>query len=425
MASQVRRRWQPTLASGLPRRDRLGCDFEAYLPDRLSGRKFVFRGDVAADIADAETAVQRLDLEATSLVDSEGLARLLLRAEAVASSRIEGLEVGGRRLLRAEAARAAGDPGHDITAEEILGNVNAMSWAIGTLGGGEPLRVEDLLEVHRRLVAGTRLEDQGGVIRDRQNWIGGSSYNPCQAAFVPPPPEEVPGLLEDLCAFCNQDHLPAIAQAAIAHAQFETIHPFSDGNGRTGRALIHVILRQRGLVARVLPPISLVLASYSENYVSGLTRTRYLGNPDQAQAREGLDDWISLFAIANLQAVDDAGLFADTVRELQVRWRARLGRVPGGSAVEPLLNVLPGTPVLTVRVAASMIGRTDQATSAAIGELSEAGILRQVHAGPGDRAFEAAELIDACSDLERRLAGGIETDTRATRPPRPVPHRRS
>ncbi|HEY4026289.1 MAG TPA: Fic family protein [Candidatus Dormibacteraeota bacterium] len=423
MASQVRRRWQPTLASGLPRRDRLGCDFEAYLPDRLSGRKFVFRGDVAADIADAETAVQRLDLEATSLVDSEGLARLLLRAEAVASSRIEGLEVGGRRLLRAEAARAAGDPGHDITAEEILGNVNAMSWAIGTLGGGEPLRVEDLLEVHRRLVAGTRLEDQGGVIRDRQNWIGGSSYNPCQAAFVPPPPEEVPGLLEDLCAFCNQDHLPAIAQAAIAHAQFETIHPFSDGNGRTGRALIHVILRQRGLVSRVLPPISLVLATWSEDYVNGLTRTRYLGDPDQAQAREGLDDWISLFATATRRAVDDARSYEDTVRGLQVTWRARIRGVRRGSAVDLLLNLLPGTPVLTVAGAASMIGRSYQATNAAIGQLAEAGILRQVRAGSRNRAFEAAELIDAFGDLERRLASP-DGDTRVAPPARPVPQRR-
>jgi Fic family protein len=95
-----------------------------------------------------------------------------------------------------------------------------------------------------------------GHIRAAQNWIGGSSYNPCSAAFVPPPPELVHDLLDDLCHFCNDDSLPAVAQAAMAHAQFETIHPFVDGNGRTGRALVHFVLRTRGLATRVLPPIS-------------------------------------------------------------------------------------------------------------------------------------------------------------------------
>jgi Fic family protein len=93
-----------------------------------------------------------------------------------------------------------------------------------------------LVKAHRRLLAGSRLEEMGGTIREEQNWIGGSSYNPCSAAFVPPPPEYVPELLEDLCNFANSDSLSAVAQAALAHAQFETIHPFVDGNGRIGRA---------------------------------------------------------------------------------------------------------------------------------------------------------------------------------------------
>ena len=108
--------------------------------------------------------------------------------------------------------------------------------------------------MHERLLAGTRLERYAGRLRAVQNWIGGSSFNPCSAAFVPPPPEHVRALMADLCEFCNQDTLPAVAQAAMAHAQFETIHPFVDGNGRTGRALIHVILRRRGLAPRLVPP---------------------------------------------------------------------------------------------------------------------------------------------------------------------------
>jgi len=122
-----------------------------------------------------------------------------------------------------------------------------------------------LLDFHQRLLAGTRLDAHAGAIRQEQNWIGGSSYNPCSAAFVPPPPEYVPDLLDDLCQFCNSDDIPAVAQAAIAHAQFDTIHPFVDGNGRTGRALIHLVLRRRGLATRVLPPVSLVLATWADD----------------------------------------------------------------------------------------------------------------------------------------------------------------
>jgi Fic family protein len=404
MASLVRRHWAPELGSGLPRHDRGGCDYDVYLPDRLVERTFVFRGDVAADITDAEAAVQRLDLEASSLTNSEGIARLLLRAEAVASSRIEGLEVGSRRLLHAEVARALGDEPRDVTAEEILGNINAMAWAVEALGDQDEIRPADILEIHRRLTIGTRLEGQGGMVRDRQNWIGGSSYNPCRAQFVPPPPDAVIPLLEDLCGFCNQDELPAVAQAAIAHAQFETIHPFADGNGRTGRALIHVILRLRGLASRVLPPISLVLSTWSDDYVHGLTRTRYVGSPDERSAYDGLNDWVALFAAATRRAVDDARLYEDRVAELQTRWRAQLAHVRRGSALDLMLGVLPGIPVVTVGTAADAIRRSFQATNTAVAKLAGVGILRPVHVGRRNRAFEAPELIDAFNDLERRLA---------------------
>jgi Fic family protein len=193
-------------------------------------------GSVAADVTDAEAAIVRLNERATALVDTEALARLLLRAESVASSKIEGLEVGPRRLLEAEAARQLGEPASDVTAAEVLGNIEAMVYAVNSATDGGEITVAQLLEVHRRLLDGSRLEASGGQIRTVQNWIGGSSCNPCSAAYVPPPPEYVGDLLTDLCRFCSDDSLPALVQAALAHAQFETIHPFIDGNGRTGRA---------------------------------------------------------------------------------------------------------------------------------------------------------------------------------------------
>ena len=245
MASLQQRRWSGEVA-GPSRRDRRPCAYEVYLPDLLQGRRFSLDGDVAAEVTRTETALIRLDATGNALANSEALARLLLRAESVASSRIEGLEIGGRRMLRADAAQRLGMEPRDVTSREVLGNIDAMTWAVDSVRPGGDITLESLLETHRRLLAGTRLKDHGGSVRTVQNWIGGSDYNPCSASFVPPPPEDVPGLLDDLMGFCNDDSLPALAQAAVAHAQFETIHPFVDGNGRAGRALVHMVLRRRG-----------------------------------------------------------------------------------------------------------------------------------------------------------------------------------
>ena len=303
MAKVMRRHWQSRLDVGVSRRDRQPCMYEAYVPDALVGRVIRLDGDVVADVTEAEAAITRLNREAATLVDTEALARLLLRAEAVASSRMEGLEMGGRRLLRAEAARALGDDPRDVTAGEVLGNIETMVWSMQTAAGTEEISVGHLQEMHRRLLTGTRLAPHVGQIRTQQNWIGGSNYNPCSAAFVPPPPELVRPLLDDLCAFCNEDSLSPLVQAALVHAQFETIHPFVDGNGRTGRALIHLLLRRRGLAPRVVPPISLILATWSKDYVGGLTATRYRGTASSQAAHDGLNQWVGLVAAASRRSL--------------------------------------------------------------------------------------------------------------------------
>jgi Fic family protein len=423
MVKVIRRHWQSEAGAGLSRKDRLSCDYETYVPDPLMGRAIVLEGGVAADVADAEAAIARLNTEATALVDTEALARLLLRAESVASSKIEGLEIGPRRLLKAEAAQVLAEESTDVTAAEVLGSIEAMAYAAVSVGPDEQLTLDHLLEIHRRLLAGSRLEGSAGKIREQQNWIGGSSYNPCSAAFVPPPPEYVRDLLLDLCGFCNDDSLPAVVQAALAHAQFETIHPFIDGNGRTGRALIHLTLRRRGLAARVLPPVSLVLATWAADYVDALQRTRHRGAADGAEAQEGLNHWIGLFAGACRQAVDDALQFEARAQELETSWRERLGRVRAGSANDLLLRALPGAPIVTVRSASSLISRSLRATNEAIGRLSEVGVLTQLTVGRRNRAFEARELIDAFTDLERQLASPA-SDTRVAPPSRRVPRRR-
>lgn len=423
MAELLRQSWVADMSGpGLSRRDWGSCAYDAYLPDPLIDRRFVIDGGVAADVADAESAIARLNADARALTNTEALARILLRAEAVASSRIEGLEVGARRLLRAEAVRKADAEVSDVTAAEVLGNIDAMVHAVDAVGAGDAITVDLLLDVHRRLLAGTRLEAHAGRVRTAQNWIGGSSYNPCSAGFVPPPPERVTALLEDLCAFCSTDDLPAVAQAAIAHAQFESIHPFVDGNGRTGRALIHVVLRRRGLTPRVLPPVSLILATWARSYIEGLTAFRYVGAPTGAAAQDGLDLWVGRFAAACTRAVDDAFSFEVRARELEASWRERLGTVRARSATDLLLTALPGAPVLTVDSASQLIGRTFKPANEAIQRLVEAKVLRQVTIGRRNRAFEAPDVIAAFAALERQLASP-EGHTANSGPTRPVPYR--
>lgn len=424
MAKLVQQYWVSD-GTGTTRRERQSCEYATYMPDPLAARTFTFDGTVAADVADAEAAVRRLNASDTVLVDTEVLARLLLRAEAVASSRIEGLEIGARRLLHADATRESGESvRRDVTAEEVLGSIDAMAAALDAADSTRAVTRDTILGIHRRLLAGTRLAEHAGQMRTEQNWIGGNAYNPCGAAFVPPPSEAVPALLDDLASFCNDDSLPAVAQAAIAHAQFETVHPFVDGNGRAGRALIHLVLRRRGLAPRTVPPISLVLATRSRDYISGLTAFRYVGDPTSAAAGEGLNAWVSTFAGACTRSVADAERFTSELATIEARWRERMTPFRRNSSVDLLLSVLTGTPIITVSGAAQLLGRSFRSVNTAIAQLADAGVITQVNLGKRNRAFEAPEVIDAFSAFERQLASP-GSDTLTSPPTRPVPQRRS
>jgi len=421
MAEHVRRRWEPRF-EGLTRRDRQGCSYDAYLPDPLAGWDLTLPGDLAADIADAETAIRDLNRAGTSHVSLEGLARFLLRAESVASSKIEGLDAGPRRLVEAEAAIVQGGESADRVAVEVLGNIAAMESAIGVATRDQIISLPDLLEIHRVLMDRSPRPEFGGVIRQEQNWIGGSSYNPCSAVFVPPPVEQVIGLLDDLVDYTNGDGHSPLVQAAITHAQFETIHPFADGNGRTGRALIHVILRRRGLSPTFVPPISLVLATWSDDYISGLTAFRHLRPADSPERSLATHTWLRTFAGATLRACRDAQGYASTIDESTDRWRSSLGAVRKGSAVDLLIGVLPGIPLITVESAARIISRSKVAAGEAINRLLDAGILIQRNVGKQRyRIFEAPAILDLFTSLERSLASPTG-DTTTEPPVRPVPH---
>lgn len=424
MSRYEERIWTPTADPvGLPRSARQGGPYLAYIPDRLITRSFSIGGPEAADATDAERAVRDLDRDATALAGTEALARLLLRAESVASSHIEGVQIGAKRLLKADAARDAGEEPQDVTAAEVLANIDAMAYAMGAVDSGNLITPDLLRRTHRRLLEPTPLAAYGGQTRRQQNWIGGSSYNPFSAAFVPPPWEMVDGLLDDLCAFSNDDSLPAIAQAAIAHAQFETIHPFVDGNGRVGRALIHLILRRRKLTESVSPPVSLILATRARDYIEGLTATRYDGPADSEKARAGLNRWLGTFAAACAQAATEAAAFERRIRTIQDAWRGRLNVKRRHSVALRLIDLLPGTPIITVAEALKLTAASTSSVNEAVERLRDAGIISPTAVGKKRKqVYQATEIVDAFTDLERQLASP-SGDTRVEAPVRVVPAR--
>jgi Fic family protein len=232
-----------------------------------------------------------------------------------------------------------------------------------------------------------------GVVRTKQNWIGRHPHTPRDASFVPPPPEQVEPLLEDLCGFMNREDLPALVQAAIAHAQFETIHPFADGNGRVGRCLIHSILRRRGLAARYVPPISLILASRRQQYIAGLV-----------QYREGeVDEWCEFFCDATAYAAREAERLADDVATLQKQWMERLGSPRKDSSAWAIVEALPAHPVIDVPTAARLAAVSDVAAGRALNRMEQLGILQNIGERQRGRTWECRELFDLVSEVERDL----------------------
>src|SRR4029077_802647 len=220
---------------------REGFYYEAFAAWKIARAEPTLSTDTIQDLVRAESAVRRLNEDPPRSGPLEALTHQLLRSEAVASSRIEGLELSHKHL-----AEAAFDPTlASANAASVLGNVRAMQEALRLGSGSARVTPDPLLKIHARLFKGPRDERIAGRLRTSQNWIGHRD-NPYRASFIPVPEDDVPRLLEDLLAFMARTDVTPVAQAALAHAQFETIHPFEDGNGRVGRILIHLILRRRG-----------------------------------------------------------------------------------------------------------------------------------------------------------------------------------
>ncbi len=395
----IRRHWPGGLTLSGGRRGREGFYYYAFKGWPIAELSPTFSAEITQDIAAAESELRHLNNDPPKTQLLEALARQLLRAEAVASSRVEGLELSHRTL-----AQAAFDPEDTtVNARTVLGNVRALEESIRLASSGRDITVDSIRAIHRRLFEGTRQSEIAGVLRTHQNWIGGRD-TPWGSAFIPVPESGVPELIDDLCRFIARDDLPPVAQAAIAHAQFETIHPFDDGNGRVGRALIHVILRRRKVAPHYVPPISLVLAANYAEYERGLI----------AHRGRDVEEWTGIFARAVRIACIAASGLAKRIDGLKTRWRAAADTPRAGSAADKLIDILPVHPVIDLRTSEEILGISDEAIRLGIDRLERSGVVREMTSRKRGRAWESVGLFAVLDEFDRKLAGPTRPAPRQT-----------
>ena len=387
-------------------RARIPSSYDSAVVPAISEAKFELTSALAADLAAASAAVARFDAGPASALLP--FASLLLRSESSASSRIERLTASARALVEAEFFATSGSEG-DVSgpsargtsgsrikgnAPLIVANAKLMSAAARV---GSELGVDGLLGMHEVLL-GPSAPDIAGKWREGAVWIGGDDLSPAGALFVPPKVEDVPALVDDLMGFLGRSDLPAVAKAAIAHAQFETIHPFADGNGRTGRALVHVVLAQSGLCSNAVLPLSARLLQDTAGYFHTLDAYRR-GHPEPI---------VELFARAAVEAAGLGTWAAGELASIREDWRALVtGRAgtPDGALVDALL----AQPVMDVAFAADAAGCSVTAARRSLERLEKSGIVIGYQAGKRRRAWRAPDVLD----LMDRVATGLGRRNRA------------
>lgn len=366
--------------------------FAAYHPDPLLTPGFAAlpHWDTAARAAEA--AIRAFEQQHGNSASRVGWA--LQRSESVGSSTIEDVSPSLRRVARAEAVTQSGGDPHDDVAKEAIGNIAATRLAAEIGDARRPVTLDDFLAVHSTLMDHTSRPEVGGHLRPSWVRIGGvlGGYPP--PAYVAPPAADVPELMDDLVEYINTtDHHP-ITAAAIAHVQFESIHPFRDGNGRAGRALVQTILRKGGITRYTTPPISAVLAFNRDSYVDALAASRFEGAAGSADQAGSLDPWVLLFASTAEASCDHAEGLLMRIEAAVDRWERKLTSRPGSSD-RRLAARLPEMPVFTVGGMAAQLDIPLPTAYRANDRLVAAGIVAPVrgkHRGRG--LFEAPDILD-------------------------------
>lgn len=352
----------------------------AAVPPFISVLEIHIDGELQALTEEAASELARFDAEVGHI--AAPFAAILLRTESASSSEIENLTSGARQIALAELGEHASK-----NAQLIVGNVRAMQAAL-TLS--ESIDGHAILEMHRALLEQSN-PDIVGHWRDQQVWIGGGSLGPHTAQFVPPHHERVTALMDDLVAFANRDDLPVLVQTAIAHAQFETIHPFPDGNGRVGRALIQAMLRGGQLTRNVAVPVSAGLLHNTDSYFDALGAYR---TGDIAPI-------VRSIAEASFAAVHNGRILVDDLETVQLEWRDRV-KARRDSAAHRLVSVLLRQPVIDAATAANQLGISAVNAQVAINRLVDAGVLIQISSGRRNRIWLAKDVVRVLDEFGAR-----------------------
>jgi Fic family protein len=344
----------------------------ADVPVPLEPDLLVLTHDVAAEMARFDADVAHLPLP---------MPAILLRSESASSSQIEHLTSSARNIALAELGL-----GDRSNARLIVANTRAMSAAIDA---GDVVTSELILAIHDRLLIDE--PDHSGRWRDEQVWIGASSVSPHGADYVAPHHEHIPRLIDDLESFAARTDIPAVVHAALVHAQFETIHPFIDGNGRTGRVLLHTMLRRAGVAVGTTVPVSAGLLRDTGAYFRALTAYR----------AGDIGPVVEQVAEAALAAVVNGRALAADIEAIRARWRETI-RARSDAAAWRLADGLFARPVVDAHVAAELTGTSGRAALNAINSLVDAGVLAPMSAARWGRTWQAPDVLGAIEAFARR-----------------------
>ncbi|MDO5727875.1 MAG: Fic family protein [Bowdeniella nasicola] len=361
-------------------RRRAAGPYLAAVPPFISDLEIRIGGELQALTEEAASELARFDAEVGQI--AAPFASILLRTESASSSEIENLTSGARQIALAELGEHASK-----NAQLIVGNVRAMQAAL-TLS--ESIDGHAILEMHRALLEQSN-PDIVGHWRDQQVWIGGGSLGPHTAQFVPPHHERVAALMDDLVVFANRVDLPVLVQTAITHAQFETIHPFPDGNGRVGRALIQAMLRGGQLTRNVAVPVSAGLLHDTGRYFDALGAYR----------SGDIVPIVRSIAEASFAAVHNGRILVDDLETVRLEWRDRV-KARRDSAAHRLVSILLRQPVIDSAAASTQLGISAVNAQVAINRLVDAGVLIQISNGRRNRIWLAKDVVRVLDEFGAR-----------------------
>ncbi len=370
-----------------PKEDRMLTEVTVSLPPHILTLDLPLPGDVLAAVERATVAIATLDAMYGDRLATFG--SFLIRSEAVSSSRIERENASIDDIAKATIGLKS-----PSAARTTVAAARAVQHMVTDASSGT-ITLDAVLAAHHTLMHDDPHDGiYAGKVRTVQNWIGGSDYSPRGAVHVPPPPDTVEEYLADLIGFANRYDLPALVQAALVHAQFESIHPFADGNGRIGRALINAVLRRRGVTRRLVVPIASALVAHVDAYFGSVNAYRD-GHAGQFVAH--------LAAAAGL-AADGAAASADYLASLPTQWHDMVG-ARKGSTTDRIIDVLLEYPALDVHTVTNRLKVSDQAAWDALNRLTEAGVLHELTRSKRDRAWAATEVMNELDGLNNRLRG--------------------